>query len=56
MNRRRAGLNSFTGRSWPAGGTLPITELDKLEQEQTNIKSDTVGLCETASHEKKRQS
>ena len=26
---RRAGLNSFAGRIWPAGRTLPITGLDE---------------------------
>jgi hypothetical protein len=27
MDLRRAGLNTFAGRSWPAGRTLPITGL-----------------------------
>lgn len=26
LDRRRAGLNAFAGRSWPAGRTLPITD------------------------------
>jgi hypothetical protein len=29
MDLQRAGLNTFTGRSWPAGRTLPITGYDQ---------------------------
>ena len=38
MDPRRAGLNTFAGRSWPAGRTLPITGVDPL---QNNTDCDT---------------
>jgi hypothetical protein len=32
MDLRRAGLNTFAGRSWPAGRTLPITGLGGISE------------------------
>jgi hypothetical protein len=44
MALRRAGLNTFADRSWPAGRTLPITALDyphRLRSGANDITFDT---------------